>query len=135
RGGETVPELRGVGQYLDAVIVGVARGLGVEVAHQLGGAEDVEDRLRLAESEARELNEGALGDKGRCISIVEHRADAQIAADRSVFRLVARVSSKHRAAGKLDVVRLADEETVVEIACGIKTVVTAAERQALRGAP
>src|SRR6187431_1240019 len=51
RGGEAVTELGGVGQNLDAIIISVTRGLGVEVAHQLGRAEDVEERLRLAEGE------------------------------------------------------------------------------------
>ena len=104
RGGEAVAELRRVRQNLDAVIIGVTRRLGVEVADQLRGAEDVEERLRLAKGEAGKLNEGPLGHKGRRISIVEHRADAQIGTDRSVFRLVARIRGEHRAAGHLDVV-------------------------------
>ena len=84
RGGEAVSELRRVSQNLDAVVVGVARSLGVEVAHQLRRAEDVEERLRLAKGETGKLNEGPLGDKGRRVSIVEHRADADIGTDRSV---------------------------------------------------
>ena len=133
--GKAVPELRGVGQNLDAIIISVTRGLGVVVAHQLGGAEDVKERLRLAEGEAGKLNEGPLGDKGRRVSIVHHRADAQIATDRSVFRLVARIRSEHRAAGELEVIRRAGEEAIVEIAGGEQTIVGAAKWQALRGAP
>src|SRR6476619_5508785 len=115
RGGEAVSELRRVSQNLDAVVVGVARSLGVEVAHQLRGAEDVEERLRLAKGEAGKLNEGPLGDEGRRISIVEHRADADIGTDRSVFRLVARIRGEHRAAGHLKVIGLAGELSISEI--------------------
>src|SRR6185503_547497 len=140
RAGEAVPELGGVGQNLHTVIVGVTRGLGVEVAHQLGGAENVEERLRLAEGEAGKLNESSLGDKSCRIGIVEHRANAEISTDRSVFRLVARIRGKHRAAGKLEVVRLAGVLSISEALSTksggtIKAVVAAAERQALRGAP
>src|SRR6185312_14945030 len=135
RAGKAVPELRGVGQNLDAVIVGVARSLGVEVAHQLGGAEDVEERLRLAEGEAGELNESALGDKGRRVSIVEYCADTNVRTDRSVLRLVARICGQHRAAGHLVVVRLAGEQTILDVAGAIEAVVGAAKWQALQGAP
>src|SRR4029079_11529783 len=62
-------------------------------------------------------------------------ADADIRADRSVFRLVARIRGEHRAAGELNVIRLPVEEGIRKIAGCVKAVVAAAKRQALREPP
>ena len=92
-GREAVTELRRIANHVPAAVAGVGVRRETQVAHG-SLREEVKERLRTAEGEARPLNEGAVGVEGlwRIKACVGEDTNRDIAAHRPVFGLVAGVS-------------------------------------------